>query len=118
MLPALSVLAIVLLAPLNVLPATLANSRQPDPGLLDHTLCTVEIVKMVRAGTLASNILLLWPKGSCCTTTGCQLQSFSCPANPAHTGNGGDICSYKPGGGAAAGTCKCGTDSQPQGSCY
>ena len=102
----------------SILPLAHANTRQPDPGAVDDTLCTVEVVKMVRAGNLASNTLLLWPKGSCCTTTDCELQSFSCPANSAHTGSGGDICCYKPGGGAAAGTCKCGIDSYPQGTCF
>lgn len=94
------------------LPYGYCNTRQPDPGPVADTLCTVEIVKMVRAGDLADNTLLLWPKGSCCTITDCNLQSFSCP-------NGGaDICCYKPGGGAAAGTCKCGINSFAQGTCY
>jgi hypothetical protein len=97
---------------------TTANTRQPDPGTEDDILCTVEVVKMVRLGQLADNNLLLWPKGSCCTTTDCQLQKFSCPTNPNHTGSGGDICCYKPGGGAAAGTCKCGIDEEPQGTCF
>lgn len=95
-----------------------ANTRQPDPGPVDNTLCTVEVVKMVRSSELKDNTLLLWPKGSCCTTTDCSLQSFNCPTNSAHTGTGGDICCYKPGGGAAYGACKCGIDQYPQGTCY
>jgi hypothetical protein len=45
----LSTVTIILL--LNLLATTHANNRQPDPGPADDTLCTMEIVKMVRAST-------------------------------------------------------------------
>lgn len=110
------------LTALLALPFASANTRQPDPGPVDDTLCTVEVVKMVRLSNLANNTLLLWPEGTCCTTIDCQLQKFSCPENPKHPsadGKGGDICCSKPSGnGAAAGHCQCGIDAQPQGTCF
>ena len=100
-------------------PLTLANTRQPDPGPVDDTICTGEVFKMLPGSNIRKNPLLLWPKGSCCTTTDCKLQKFSCPSNPAHPGSDGDICCFKASGnGAAAGTCKCGIDEQPQGTCF
>lgn len=104
------------------LPLAQANTRQPDPGFEDDTLCTVEVVKHVRLSNLKNNTLLFWPKDSCCTTTDCELQDFSCPENPAHPssdGKGGDICCFKASGnGADYGMCRCGIDANPQGTCF
>ncbi|KAK4610712.1 hypothetical protein CLAFUW4_13556 [Fulvia fulva] len=75
-----------------------ANTRQPDPGPINDTICTVNVFKMLDPLYPENNTLLIWPKGSCCTTIDCQLQAFKCPANPAHPnpdGKGGDICCYK-----------------------
>ena len=48
-----------------------------------------------------------------------ELQDFSCPVNAAHAGGGGDICCYKADGNdASAGTCKCGIDKEPEGTCF
>lgn len=113
--PSLRALLLVLLVPA----LALANTRQPDPGTVNDTLCTFEVLKLIPKSNLLNNTLLLWPKGSCCTTTDCSLQSFSCPANAAHSGTGGDVCCFKPtGNGAAAGSCRCGIDKQRQGTCF
>lgn len=103
-----------------VLPtAVLANSRQPDPGSVNDTVCTFKVLELVPKSNLLNNTLLLWPKESCCTTTDCELQDFNCPANSAHTGSGGDICCFKAdGNGAEAGSCRCEIDAQPQGTCF
>ena len=106
---------------LALLPSlTLANTRQPDPGVLDDTICTANVLKMLgKTGPSLSNTLLLWPKNSCCTTTDCSVQKFSCPANPAHTGTGGDVCCYKASGkGTDAGTCVCAIDTKAEGTCF
>lgn len=107
---------------LLLFPSTLANTRVPDPGFEADTLCTVEVVKHVRLNNLKNNTLLLWPKDSCCTTTDCELQDFSCPENPAHPstdGKDGDICCFKASGkGADFGMCRCGIDANPQGTCF
>ncbi|KAF2160397.1 hypothetical protein M409DRAFT_29243 [Zasmidium cellare ATCC 36951] len=113
----------LLLATLSLLlPSTLANTRRPDPGFEADTLCTVEVVKNIRLSDPLNNTLLLWPKGSCCTTIDCQLQDFSCPENPAHPsgdGKGGDICCFKASGeGEDFGMCRCGIDANPQGTCF
>jgi hypothetical protein len=97
----------------------LANTRQPDPGFLNDTLCTFEVLGLIPKSNLLNNTLLRWPKGSCCTTTDCELQQLNCPVNSQYTGSGGDICCYKAdGNGAAAGMCKCGINRQPQGTCF
>jgi hypothetical protein len=104
-----------------LLPAlSIANSRQPDPGSADDTLCTVAVLGMLDTSPPSlNNTLLLWPKSSCCTTTDCQLQKFTCPFNAAHSDSKGDICCYKASGdGADAGTCKCGIDQEMQGTCF
>jgi hypothetical protein len=99
---------------------SVANSRQPDPGSADDTLCTVAVLGMLDTSPPSlNNTLLLWPKNSCCTTTDCQLQKFTCPFNAAHSDSKGDICCYKASGnGADAGTCKCGIDQEMQGTCF
>ncbi|CAJ2513065.1 Uu.00g011840.m01.CDS01 [Anthostomella pinea] len=103
-------IAITLLA---VIVPALGNTREPDPGTEKDILCTVEVAKLVPDSSIVNNTLLLWPKGSCCTTTDCEIQKFGCPA-----GNG-DICCYKASGnGVAAGMCDCGIDQQPQGTCF
>lgn len=100
-------------------PLIQANTREPDPGPANDTLCTLAVVAEIPGSNILNNTLLLWPKGSCCTTTDCGLQKFSCPANSAHSGSGGDICCYKGSGdGAVAGMCRCGIDEQPQGTCF
>lgn len=115
-----NVFGLLLVALAIVSPTTYANTREPDPGPVNDTLCTVEVVKMARLDK--DNTLLLWPKGSCCTTTDCTLQKFSCPENAAHPssdGKGGDICCYKASGnGADLGACRCGIDAEPQGTCF
>ncbi|EME44772.1 hypothetical protein DOTSEDRAFT_72276 [Dothistroma septosporum NZE10] len=102
--------------------AVSANTRQPEPGPVKDTVCTVNVFKMIDPLYPQNNTLLLWPKGSCCTTTDCELQSFKCPANAAHPttdDNGGDTCCYKASGdGGDAGTCVCGIDMQTQGTCF
>ena len=116
----------MLLKPISMLLASasivLANTRQPDPGLVDDTICTANVFKMLDPLYPANNTLLIWPKGSCCTTIDCELQGFKCPANPAHPntdGKGGDICCYKASGkGADAGACACGIDKKPEGTCF
>lgn len=100
-----------------------ANTREPDPGAEADTLCFAEVLKiaaeMVPDSSLLDDTVPGWPEGSCCTTTDCELQHLSCPMNPAHAEDGGDMCCYKESGdGAEAGTCMCGIDQQPQGTCF
>ncbi|KAI0125152.1 hypothetical protein BJ170DRAFT_597981 [Xylariales sp. AK1849] len=103
----------------TLLGTTWANTRMPDPGPAADILCTVEVVKMIRESPIEDNTLLLWPAGTCCTTTDCELQHWSCQANPVHPGKNGDVCCFKASGsGADIGYCRCGIDSNPQGTCY
>lgn len=95
------------------------HTRMPDPGPLSDTLCTVAVVEAVRLDSLENNTLVLWPKGTCCTTTDCNLQDFSCPPSAAHADQDGDICCFKESeAGDAIGYCRCGIDKNPEGSCF
>ena len=50
---------------LLLLGAAQANTRQPDLGLANDTLCTVEVLKIVPTTDITSGRVPLWAKGSC-----------------------------------------------------